>query len=117
MSRYAYLICPECRRILCLGKAIWAIPNHQRASPTHFHIGDSNQPPNWHRRELNQTVWKFLADHAGREIRVIMSKDLDELEDLEKYAEIGGDTLSDLSVAEYLAEWPGMKAGRVEKNR
>jgi len=45
---------------LWLGKAL-----HDQYQPYCYHIGDAELPPHWKREELNQVLWKFLAEHGG----------------------------------------------------
>jgi hypothetical protein len=104
MSRYADLVCIDCKVSLWLGKAIFREDN----SINYFKIGDQEDPPNSQRLELNRAIWKMLADHAGHNLRVIVEGEPDEdiLED-DAFVEIGGDTINDISFDEYLKDWPG----------
>ncbi len=75
MSIYGYLNCHDCRQTLWLGKA----KCHDDYRPFAFHIGDRNDPPHWARPQLNQVLWKFLADHTGHRIDVRLEGEQEEL--------------------------------------
>ena len=96
MSIYAHFACHDYKQRFWLGKVI-----HQNYQPIYFHIG--NDPVlHWQRDELNQIVCKFLADHTGHRLQVIMEYDMtDEFYD---YQVIG----DDISVQEYLKDWRGL---------
>jgi hypothetical protein len=65
VSIYGYLNCHDCRQTLWLGKAL-----HHNYRPFAFHIGSEEEPPHWARPQLNQVLWKFLAEHTGHRIDV-----------------------------------------------
>ncbi len=104
MSIYAYLNCHDCRQTIWLGKAL-----HTDYKPYCFHIGQPEEPPHWQREQLNQVIWKFLADHANHHIDVRLEQDVTEA--MGDYQEIGGDRDGDISVEEYLREWKGLNVG------
>jgi hypothetical protein len=104
VSVYGYLNCHDCRQTLWLGKAL-----HRDFRPFAFHIGGPEVPPHWARPQLNQVVWKFLADHTSHRIDVRLEHEQDELP--EGYQHIGGDTDADISVEAYLDGWPGLTVG------
>ncbi len=114
MSVYGYLNCHDCRQTLSLGKAL-----HNDHRPFAFHIGGSEEPPHWARPQLNQVLWKFLADHTGHRIDVRLEHEM--TEETFGYQEIGGDTDGDISFEGYLAEWRGLAVGerqpKVEPSR
>lgn len=101
MSIYAYLSCHDCRQHLWLGKAI-----HREFRPVAFHIGGPDQPLHWARQQLNQILWKFLADHTGHRIDVRLENQM--TTEMFDYQEIGGDAEKDISAAAYLEDWPGL---------
>ncbi len=103
MSIYAYLSCYDCHQQLWLGKAL-----HENHRPIYFHIGGAEEAPHWLRQQLNQVLWKFLADHTTHRIDVRLEQDM--TEDMDTYATIGGDGVDDISFADYLRNWPGLKA-------
>lgn len=101
MSRYAYLTCAECSVALWLGKAICKGGKVER-----FHIGQEGDPVNSLNSTLNRVMWKFLADHAGHAIRVIVEGDAG-FDDIGDYKEIGGDEVTSISIDDYLRGWTG----------
>lgn len=102
MSIYGYLVCHDCKQQVWLGKAI-----HEDYRPKYFHIGQADHPPHWERTKLNQVIWRFLADHAGHEIQVSVEGERREGED--EYQQIGGDEDGDISFADYLDGWEGLR--------
>jgi hypothetical protein len=104
VSIYGYLNCHDCRQTLWLGKAL-----HRDYRAFAFHIGSEEQPPHWARPQLNQVLWKFLADHSGHRIDVRLEHEM--TEEMFGYQDIGGDTDQDISFEAYLAGWPGLAVG------
>lgn len=104
VSIYGYLNCHDCRQTLFLGKAL-----HCNDRPFAFHIGGPEEPGHWARRQLNQVLWKFLADHSGHRIDVRLEHEM--TDEMFGYQDIGGDTGDDLSFETYLAGWPGLVLG------
>lgn len=104
MSVYGYLNCHDCRQTLWLGKAL-----HDNYKPFCFHIGVDTDSPHWKREQLNQVLWKFLADHTAHRIDVRLEHEMSD--DMFGFQEIGGDSDKDLSFDEYLAEWRGLTPG------
>ncbi len=100
VSIYGYLNCQDCRQTLWLGKALRFA----------FHIGGAEEPPHWARPQLNQVLWKFLADHGGHRIDVRLEHEM--TDEMFGYQEIGGDRDGDISFEAYLAGWPGLTVGR-----
>jgi hypothetical protein len=103
MSRYANLACMDCKVSFFLGKAIF----RDDGSVNYFHIGGREEPPNWQRQELNQVLWKMLADHAGHNLRVLLSGDPD-FDRLADFVDIGGTAIRDISEEDYLKNWDGL---------
>jgi hypothetical protein len=103
VSIYGYLNCHDCRQTLWLGKVL-----HRDYRPFAFHIGGPEEPPHWARPQLNQVLWKFLADHAGHRIDVRLEHEM--TDEMFGYQDIGGDTEQDISFEGYIAEWPGAAA-------
>lgn len=101
MSIYGHLNCHDCRQTLFLGKAL-----HCSYRPFAFHIGGPKDPANWARQQLNQVLWKFLADHSGHRIDVRLEHDM--TDDMFGYQDIGGDTDDAPSFETYLAGWPDL---------
>jgi hypothetical protein len=70
-------------------------------------MGSAEEPPNWERKQLNQVLWKFLADHAGHRIDVRLEHEM--TGDMHGYSEIGGDSEGDITFEEYLVRWRGLE--------
>jgi len=89
----AYLSCPETRKLIWLGKPI-------RTSSDQV-VFYSQNADNWNHDNplLNKVVWKFLADHAHKELRVVFSGEFNE----DEYDQIGS---QDIETEEYIKEWP-----------
>lgn len=100
MGLYGFFICHDCCQTLVLGKAY-----RSSGRPVFFHAGAMN-PPNWNQPELNQVLWKFLADHCGHRINVRLDEDMTE-EEL-GFPSIGGDSLAEPSREKYLSGWSGL---------
>ncbi|MEZ4645911.1 MAG: hypothetical protein R3E31_24865 [Chloroflexota bacterium] len=92
------------KQAVWLGKTIYA-----DSRVAYYHLGNMAEPPNWSQPQLNQVVWKFLADHTSHRIGVY--RDFEMEETLHDYMEIGGDAVVDVSMDDYLADWPGLSAG------
>jgi hypothetical protein len=107
VSIYGYLNCHDCRHTLWLGKALHC--NHR---PFAFHIGEAAEPPHWARRQLNQALWKFLADHSSHRIDVRLEHEM--TDEMFSYRQIGGDSANDISFEAYLTGWPGLEIGDSE---
>ncbi|MBK8900645.1 MAG: hypothetical protein IPM53_05665 [Anaerolineaceae bacterium] len=103
MSISGNFLCYDCKQLLWLGKAIFA--GDQVA---YYHLGNATEAPNWKQSQLNQALWKFLADHTSHHIGVLCDFELDDT--LQDYTEIGGDALTDISLDDYLTGWPGLAA-------
>ena len=103
MSRYADFACIDCKVKLWLGKTIF----REDGSVAYFHIGGSKQPLNSQRPELNGTIWKMLADHAGHHLRVVVEGNPDDdLLDDDYFVKI--DDIGDaIRFEEYLEGWEG----------
>src|SRR5579859_7061955 len=95
MSIYGYLNCHDCMQMLWLGKAL-----SDRDTVFAFHIGGADEPRHWKQEQLNQVLWKFLADHVGHRIDVRLESEMSE--EMSGYQEIGGDTENDITFEEYL---------------
>jgi hypothetical protein len=104
VSVYGYLNCHDCRQTLWLGKAL-----HRDDRPIAFHIGEDEQPPHWSPPQLNQALWKFLADHTGHRIDVRLEHAM--TDEMFGYQGIGGDSDGDISFEAYLAGWQGLAVG------
>ena len=106
MSIYAYFVCHDCKQSLWLGKSIH-LGTEGDYKPLYFHIGSADEAPHWKREELNQVIWKFLADHTNHNIRVLLEHDMtDEMRD---YQKIGGDRDNDIRIQDYLRGWQGFR--------
>jgi hypothetical protein len=105
MGRAAHFVCLECKVTLHLGKAI------RRSDDTvnYFHRGES-QLPNSQRPELNRTLWKMLADHAGHSLRVLLewTPEYNAFMEDEAVVWLGGDEPGhDIPFEDYLKDWNG----------
>lgn len=103
MSIYGYLNCHTCQQTLWLGKAVWDTGDQ----PSYFHIGDANRPQQWKREQLNQVLWKFLADHTSHPIDVRLESEMSE--EMWDYQKVGGDRDNDISSEQYVNGWQGLK--------
>jgi hypothetical protein len=104
MSRYASLACPRTRKLLWLGKAIFKQQKGTEGASSvvdRFHIGSAEEPPNYRRDLLNQVLWKFLAEHTGMDLRVVVEGDGFDVDD---YVEIGGDSEGDVPFDRYIKD-------------
>jgi hypothetical protein len=95
----AYLICPETRKSLWLGKPIRSDEKDGTERTRYYHRSSSEGPWNHERELLNMVLWKFLSDHARKDLRVVFSGDFDE----DVYEEIGSE---DFEMRAYLQGWP-----------
>ena len=103
MSIYSDFACIECKLRLWLGKTIF----REDDSIAFFHIGAPEDPPNSQRPELNGTIWKMLAEHAGHHLRVVVEGNPDdELLDDDDFTFIG-EAGSSLTFEKYLEGWEG----------
>jgi hypothetical protein len=103
MSSYAHLACLDCKISRLLGKVV----ARAGSQVDYFHLGAATEPLNWQRSQLNQVVWKMLADHSGHQLRVITSWD-PAFELLADFTMIGGPDADDISVEDYLQDWGGL---------
>jgi hypothetical protein len=97
VSRYAKLVCEECRVQLWLGKAVFAEGGEVRT----FHAGAESKPPMWQREPYNQVVWKLFALHARHTLRVVIEGDA-AYDAAAEFAEIGGEGASGISFERFL---------------
>lgn len=102
MSVYGYLNCHDCRQSLWLGKAL-----HDDHRPFAFHRGSADEPSHWARPQLNQVVWKFLADHTSHRIDVRLEHEM--TDEMCEYQEIGGNGEDGgIPFEKYLEGWRGL---------
>ncbi len=101
MSRYGYFACHDCRVTFWLGKALF---DGDRVVA--FHVGQEGGPPNSKKDLLTQTLWKFIAEHAGHRISVEVEGS-DTYESIADYREIGGKAHGDVSMSDYVADFSG----------
>jgi hypothetical protein len=103
MSATGFLLCPSCKVCIALGKPVQREDN----SVKYFHIG-FGPPRNSARTLLNESVWKFLADHYGHQLRVLSDYD-DEQNEIYEYTEIGADEADGhIPFEKYLHDWEGL---------
>ena len=89
----AYLICPETKKLIWLGK-----PIRSEDDVVLYY----NQRPGRNNHEtvlLNKVLWKFLAEHAHKQLRVVFDGEYNDGE----YEHI--DT-HDVEAGEYVRGWP-----------
>jgi hypothetical protein len=102
MSRYAHFACLDCKITLFLGKVI----SHPGGTVNYFHRGELKERHS-QRPELNGTLWKMLADHAGHSLRVLVewAPEFNVFMDDGAVVEIGGDEPGhDIPFEEYLKD-------------
>ncbi|TDD51091.1 hypothetical protein [Saccharopolyspora elongata] len=90
---------------LTLGKPVLK----EDESVNYYHLGPRNNPRNPTQTLLNESPWKFLADHTGHPlvIRFDYEADMEEVE--EDGTEIGGETVDDdIPFERYLLNWDGL---------
>jgi hypothetical protein len=63
MSISGYLVSPETRRYIWLGKPIRPYKDINIVSC--FHIGEAGGPGNWQQEPRAKAVWKFLGRRRG----------------------------------------------------
>src|SRR5215472_15018290 len=88
----AYLICPETKKYMWLGKPI--------RSDGDF-VDFYSQNPCRHNHDnplLNKVLWKFLSEHARKELRIVFSGEF--IED-----EFEAIWTSDIEAENYLKDW------------
>ena len=93
----AYLICPETRKAIWLGKPI----RTQRDAKA-FRVLYYNQGPGDRNHEmplLKRVLWKFLAEHDHKELRIVFSGEFSD----EEYERI---PTSDVEAEAYVRNWP-----------
>jgi hypothetical protein len=101
MSRYGYIVSPGSKQMIWLGKAICGTDREGNEAVARFHIGDAGEPANYERDQLNRVLWRFLAENAGKELRVVVEGDGSSLDG---FSEIGGELATDISFEEYLKD-------------
>lgn len=101
MSRYAWLVCEDCKVMVWLGKAAIKGDRVDYIHPAGIAQDDERQT-------LNCVIWKMFADHAGHTLRVVTDQSPD-YASLDDYVEIGGDEDGDISMTTYLKDWVGAK--------
>jgi len=95
----AYLICPETHKSMWLGKAIRVRQSDGTETVNYFHQGAYDDPPNYENEMLNKVLWKFLAEHTHKELRIVFSGEVDD----ESFDRVGTD---DVEADNYLRDWP-----------
>lgn len=91
----AYLICEKTRKAICLGKPI----REPGGRTEYYHSGPANGDPNHEDALLNRVLWKFLAEHARQELRIVFSGDFRQ-DDFEFI------WTSDVEAENYVWGWP-----------
>ncbi len=91
----AYLICPDTRKAIWLGKPIRPLNDPQRV----IYYSQSPSAENHETPLLCKVLWKFLAEHAHNELRVVFSGEFVD----DEYEQI--DTC-DVEAEQYVKDWP-----------
>ncbi|MEV0700420.1 pentapeptide repeat-containing protein [Saccharopolyspora sp. NPDC050389] len=105
MSDLGYLICSPCRVYLALGKPVL----RDGGSVDYFHIGPASSPRNPTRPLLNESLWKFLADHTKHPLTIGFDYEAGMEEVEETYTEIGGHAADcGIPFEQYLLDWNGL---------
>ena len=96
----AYLASPDTCKVLYLRKAVGPRPNRFRKGRTvqYYHADPKGGPLNHEQELMNKAVWEFLAEHAGKEIKIALGE-------LELY-EIVGDNEDSIWQESYTRDWP-----------
>ncbi|MEV5539483.1 hypothetical protein AB0L13_21735 [Saccharopolyspora shandongensis] len=111
MSDLGYLICAPCKVYLTLGKPVLK----DDESVNYYHLGPRNNPRNPAQTLLNESLWKFLADHTGHPLAIRFDYE-DGVEEVEEdYTEIGGETADDdIPFEQYLLNWDGLNKSNID---
>lgn len=96
MSRYAYLTCPETKRMICLGSAVFG------GGDRVLRFSATREGENWSNEILSRALWKFIAESVGHSLVVRFDYELDDADG--PYTLIGGDSRDDISFSRYLDE-------------
>ena len=91
----AYLICPETKKLVWLGKPI-------RDADDVARVIYYNQQPGLHNHQdelLNKVLWRFLAEHAHKSLRIVFSGEYTD----DEYEHI---STSDIEAEDYVRHWP-----------
>lgn len=95
----AYLSCPQTRQLLWLGKPIRTIDGKNVVfySQNAYRCNHDNPL-------LNKVLWKFLAEHAHMELRVVFSGEFRD----DDYEHV---STHDVEAEEYVKGWPPSEGG------
>jgi len=97
----AYLISTDTRKSLWLGKAIRFKHEDGTDRVEYYHRGSAHGSLNHETPILNKVLWKFLAEHAHKEVRIVFAGEFDE----DEYELVGSGDV-EVEIAEYLGSWP-----------
>jgi hypothetical protein len=89
----AYLICPETKKSIWLGKPI------RSEDDKVIYYNQNFRRQNHEDSLLNKVLWRFLAEHAHKELRIVFSGEYNE----DEYDRI---STSDFEAEEYVSDWP-----------
>lgn len=102
----AYLICKDTKKLIWLGK-----PIRSESEPDRVIFYSQNATLDNHDNPLlNRVLWRFLAEHAHRELRVVFSGEYDD----DEYEHI---RTSDIEAEDYVRDWPPLTDGLAERVR
>jgi hypothetical protein len=100
MSRYAWLVCEETKEMVWLGKIV----SDPRTSEVYFQV--DGQLPNSSSKLMNQVIWRFLAQHIDKPLRVWSEETMDRSID-DSYVEIGNEDGGEVSADDYVRGFKG----------
>ncbi|MCI2420548.1 hypothetical protein MOQ72_24155 [Saccharopolyspora sp. K220] len=111
MSDLGYLVCAPCKTYLTLGKPVL----RDDETVNYYHLGPRNSPRNPAQTLLNESLWKFLADHTGHPLVIKFDYEDGMAEVEENYTEIGGDTADGgIPFEQYLLNWDGLSKSNID---
>lgn len=91
----AYLICVETKKLIWLGKPIRLTSNPGKV----IYYSQNSSYNNHETPLLNKVLWKFLAEHAHKELRAVFSGEYND----DDYEHISTD---DVEAEDYVRDWP-----------
>lgn len=95
----AYLICPETKKEMWLGQPIRFFDANGAEQVAYYHQGPSGGALNHEIEAVNKLLWRFLPEHAHKELRVVFSGEYED----EEFERVPG---GELELEEYVRGWP-----------
>lgn len=106
MRRTCYLVCLATKQAIWIGQNVGVLaPDVQTTE--YFHRPSASNLQNWRQDLLSQSLWKFLAETEGHELKVVPDDEYYDLWD-ESWVEIGGDKIMDIPFEDYVRKWRGL---------